>query len=145
MGLIVILPLTWVTIWGTYSIHRWLVHGTFGEEWMRRFWICGGIGLVVGLVFAFGVHYQVANAQIRGFPIPVGMNNREKPGEPWMPDKMPLAISLAARLTDLMSGVALCLVPIAVSAFLKENRSANPQSIPANLSQRNDAPPKGGA
>ena len=45
---------------------------------------------------------------------------------------MPVSIRIGAMVTNVLCGVALCLAPIAVAAFFKENRgkldpSANPR------------------
>jgi hypothetical protein len=137
MGFIVILPLTWVTIWGTLSIHRWIIRGNFGKNWLRNFWVCGAAGIAIGMVFAFMVDYETRNHlnQIQGFPIPYAMNNREKIEDSWRASEMPAAIRITARFTDLMSGVALSLVPIAIAAFFKENRTPLPGMRPPGTTE----------
>ena len=122
MGLIIILPLTCLSVWATLSIHRWLAREKFGGVWLKRFWLSAAVGLVVGIAFAFVSHYQIGNVQMDGFPIPVAMNNREKPGEPWITANIPVLIRVAARITDLLSGIALCLIPVAIGGFVKELR-----------------------
>ncbi len=43
---------------------------------------------------------------------------------PWVHSTtMPLPIRIGGLITDVLSGVALCLAPIAVAAFFKENRA----------------------
>jgi hypothetical protein len=122
MGFLVILPLAAVSGWSVFAIHRWLRSGGYGAQWWKAFKILASIGVCVGVVFAFFLHYQLANARMDGFPIPVKFSNREKPGADWVDANLPRSVSVGATITDLMFGVALCLAPIAIAAFFKENR-----------------------
>jgi hypothetical protein len=81
------------------------------------------VGLALGIWFAFFIQYKVANTHLEGFPIPVAIASREKPDAPWVSATMPESIRLGGMVTNLLSGVALCLAPIAIAAFLRENRS----------------------
>ena len=130
MGFIVIIPLATLAGWSIFAIFRWLRRGQFGQKWWRAFGMLGSAGLALGVWFAFFSHYKVSNASLEGFPIPVGISTREKPDAPWITSDMPVAIRLGGMLTDLLSGVALCLVPIAVAAFFKENRGKGPFAPP---------------
>lgn len=122
MGFLVILPLAVLSGWSVFAIQRWLRRGAFGPEWWKAFFILGSVGVIVGVLFAFVLHYQLANARMDGFPIPVHFSNREKPGDPWVDANLPASVSIGATVTNFIFGVALCLSPIAIAAFLKENR-----------------------
>jgi hypothetical protein len=130
MGFLIILPFAALAGWSIFAIFCWLRRGGFEPKWWRAFAILASGGLALGIWFAFFLDYKVANARLQGFPIPVEIANREKPGEPYMVSAMPVAIRIGGWATDLLSGVALCLVPIAVAAFFKENRAKNPPFNP---------------
>jgi hypothetical protein len=130
MGLIVILPLTLLAAWSIYAIFRWLRRGKFGGDWWRAFALLGCGGLALGVWFAFFSEYTVANKRLDGFPIPVEIANREKPADPWVKAAMPESIRLGGMVTNVLCGLALGLVPIAVAAFFKENRQPDSQGRP---------------
>lgn len=88
------------------------------------------VGFALGVLFIFLVQYKVANMHIEGFPIPIGIANRQKPDEAWVKSDLPVSIRIGGMVTDLLSGIALCLAPIAVAAFFKENRAKHPQFLP---------------
>src|SRR5437879_4425647 len=111
MGFIIIIPLGALAGWSVFAIFRWLRRGGFGRKWWRAFGILGSAGLALGVWFAFFTQYKIANARLEGFPIPVRIFNREKPDAPWKTSDMPRAIRLGGMMTDLLSGVALCLAP----------------------------------
>jgi uncharacterized membrane protein YfcA len=127
MGFIIILPFGALAGWCIFAIFRWLRRGGFDRKWWRAFAMLASIGLALGVWFAFFLDYKVANASLHGFPIPVGIANREKPGEPYVASDLPVAIRLGGVVTNLLSGIAICLGPIAVAAFFKENRAKPPQ------------------
>ncbi len=122
MGFIIILPFAALAVWSIFAIFRWLHRGGYDRQWWRAYAGLTTVGLALGIWFAFFLHYQVANARLEGFPIPVGITNRDKPGAPWVKSNLPAPIRVGGKITDLLSGVALCLAPIAVAAFFKENR-----------------------
>src|SRR5580658_3399353 len=121
MGFIVIIPFAALSGWSIFAITRWLIRGKYDRQWWRAFAILSAVGLALGIWFAFFIHYEVVKrARIKGFPIPVEFANREKPEDEWVPSAMPVAVQLGGTITNLISGIALCLAPIAVAAFLKE-------------------------
>jgi hypothetical protein len=122
MGFIVIIPLGALAGWAIVRIFLWLKGGDFGREWWRAFRLLALAGGGLGVWFAFFMRYQVANVRMVGFPVPVGISSRENPEAPWVQSQMPAMVREGARVADLMSGVALCLAPIALAAFFKENR-----------------------
>jgi len=130
IGFIIILPFTALAGWSIIAIFRWLRRGAYERKWWRAFAILASVGLVLGILFTFFVQYKVANVHIEGFPIPIGIANRQKPDEPWVKSDIPISIRIGGMVTDLLSGVALCLAPIAVAAFFRENRAKNPQFLP---------------
>jgi uncharacterized membrane protein YfcA len=132
MGLIVILPIAALSGWSIFAIFRWLRRGDFNSKWWRAFALLASAGLAVGIWFAFFIQYKVANTHLAGFPIPVAIANREKPDAPWVDATMPASIRFGGTVTNLLSGVALCLAPIAVAAFFKENRGQDPEIVRAN-------------
>src|SRR5258708_4451675 len=127
MGFIIIIPFAALAGWAIFAIYRWLLRGNFGPKWWRAFGLLACAGLGLGVWFAFFLQYQVANARLAGFPIPVQISNREKPGAPWTGSELPAAVRYGGMLTNLLSGVALALAPIAVAAFFKENRMTRDQ------------------
>lgn len=131
MGFIIlILPIAALAVWCIFGIHRWLRRGNFGQEWWRAFTILGLVGLGLGIFFAFFVQFQVANVHMEGFPIPVGFSTKQTPDAPWQKSDMPEPVRISGMVTDVLSGVALCLLPIAVVAFFKENRDQGPFANP---------------
>ena len=126
MGFIVIIPLATLAGWSIVRIHRWLHHGNFGREWLRAFAVLGSAGVGLGIWLAFFTNYEVANMRMGGFPIPLRIASRVKPEDPWVTAPMPGMIRSGAAISDLLSGVALSLVPLAVAAFFKENRRSQP-------------------
>ncbi len=126
MGFIVIIPFATLAGWSVFRIFRWLRRGDFGREWWRAFAILACAGVVLGVWLAFFLNYQVANMRLGGFPIPVRIASRVKPEDPWVTAAMPIAIRCGAVITNLLSGVAFSLAPIAVAAFFRENRTQHP-------------------
>src|SRR5581483_2675920 len=122
MGLIVILPFAALAGWSIFALARWLRRGGYGPKWWRAFAILALIGLGLGIWFAFFLHYHVVNTRLAGFPIPVQIISRENPSAPWVESRLPGFIRFGGTLTNLLAGIAICLVPIAVTAFFKENR-----------------------
>lgn len=124
MGFLFIAPFTILAGWAIYAIHRWLRRGNYGPQWWKAFKILALAGAGAGICFAFCVKYNVnvANKRIEGFPIPLRIFSREKPEDAWIVAPMPESIRIGGAVTDWLCGVALCLAPIAVAAFFKENR-----------------------
>jgi|ERR1700722_2643608 len=122
MGFIFIAPFAVGALWLIFAIHRWLRRGGYGREWWKAFTILSCVGAALGVFFAFFMAYNVANKRIEGFPIPVGISNRDKTAENPAPTPMPGPVRIGGMATNILCGVALCLVPIALAAFFKENR-----------------------
>ena len=122
MGFLVIMPFAVLAGWSVYRIHRWLFHGEFGPEWRRRFVILALIGVGVGTWLAFFSAYNVANKHLEGFPIPTAISSREKPTDPWVRYALPMVMRSAGMVTNVLCGIALSLVPLALMAFIKENK-----------------------
>ena len=122
MGFVITIPFGARAGWSIFAVARWLRRGGYGREWWKAFVILGSVGLAVGVWFAFFIQYKMANVHLEGFPIPVSIADREKPDAPLVKSAMPVPILISARFTDVLSGVALCLAPIAVAMFAKENR-----------------------
>lgn len=122
MGFVIIAPIAILAGWSIFAIHRWLRRGGYGREWWKAFAIlaCAGAGL--GVFFACFMAYNVATKHLEGFPIPVQISNRDKAADTSAQTTMPASIRIGGMLTNFLFGVALCLVPIAVAAFIKENR-----------------------
>jgi hypothetical protein len=123
MGFIIIIPFTALAGWSILAMFRWLRGGNFGRKWWNAFTLLVCLGLGLGVWFAFFLQYTVANTHLEGFPIPVQISNREKPTDPWVKAPLPGPVHYAGMFTNLLSGVALCLIPIAIAAFFKENRA----------------------
>lgn len=131
MGFIIlILPIAALAIWSIFGIHRWLRRGNFGPEWQRAFYVSGLVGLALGIFFAFFMQFRVANVHMEGFPIPAGFSTKATPDAPWQKSDMPQAVRISGKVTDVLSGMALCLLPVAVAAFFKENRGQGPFANP---------------
>jgi len=133
-GFIIIVPFAALASWTIIALRRWLWLGDFEPRWRTRYLIHCCVGLALGIFFAFFMKYPVANAKLEGFPIPVAISNREKPGAEYQSSQMPATIRIGGMVTDVLSGIALCLAPIAIGAFLKENRGklGAPQPPAAN-------------
>ena len=123
MGFIVIIPFAALSVWSIFALQRWLRRGDFDRSWWRAFGGLAAAGLVVGIYFAFFIQYPVPKTRIESFPIPSGMLEQREDGQ-WHETRFPVAVRVAALATDAAAGVALCLAPIAVAAFFKENRGA---------------------
>ncbi len=129
MGFLVIIPFAALFGWSIFAIFRWLRRGRYPRKWWRAFAILASVGLALGIFLAFFLQYTVAKIHLQGFPIPVVITSREPDG-PWVQSSMPLPVRLGGIVTDLLSGIALCVAPIAAAAFLKEHREKNPPGNP---------------
>jgi hypothetical protein len=128
MGFIVIIPFAALAGWSIFAIARSLRRGGYDWKWWRAFALLACAGLALGIWFAFFLQYKVANTRLEGFPIPVQISSRENQTSPWVTSHLPAPIRLGGTVTNLLAGVALCLAPIAVAAFFKENRRQLDQS-----------------
>ncbi|HEX3797201.1 MAG TPA: hypothetical protein VH413_00765 [Verrucomicrobiae bacterium] len=122
MGFIFILPLAALAAWSIFSIYRWLRRGGYETKWWRAFASLSAIGLAVGIWLAFFFHYTVAKISMQGFPIPVVVVTHSQTDGALVTSNMPFTIEWSGRITDILSGIALCLAPIAIAAFVRENR-----------------------
>jgi hypothetical protein len=122
MGFLFIVPLAVLAGWSIFAIQRWLKRGNYGPKWWRSFTLLACAGAVLGLWFALFQEYNVANKRIHGFPIPTQISERDKPANTGVGASMPIYIRIGGTVTDFLCGVAICLAPIAVAAFFKENR-----------------------
>jgi hypothetical protein len=120
MGFLVIIPFAALACFGIIGIFRWLRRGNYGREWWRAYTILALVGLGLGIFFGFFLEYKVANKRIAGFPIPLAISTHEN--DSWTKQNLPPSVRYPGLITDLLSGVALCLAPIAIAAFFKENR-----------------------
>ncbi len=135
MGFLIIAPIAFLAGWSIFAIYRWLKRGNYGREWWKAFAILSCVGVVVGIFFARFIAYNVATKHLQGFPIPVQISNRDKTADTSAQTPMPASIQVAGMAADILCGVALCLAPVAVAAFFKENRgklgSEKPSDGPA--------------
>jgi hypothetical protein len=123
MGFFVIIPIAALAAWSIFAIYRWLRRGDYEPKWWRAFRILSVGGFALGVWCAFFSHYSVAKIQLEGFPIPVSIVSPKTPdAAAGASTTMPLPIRIGGLITDVLSGMALCLAPIAVAAFLRENR-----------------------
>jgi|SRR5579863_37827 len=125
MGFIVILPFAVLAGWGIFRIYRWLSGAGFGAEWRRRFVIHAVVGLVAGVWCVAFCRYNVARMRIESFPIPTAIWSSEdenKPEEPLVRHVLPFTVRGAAAVTDVLCATLICLAPLGLAAFLKENK-----------------------
>jgi hypothetical protein len=124
MGLLVVIPFGALAAWVIFRIFGWLYRGDYDLEWWKAFKLLALAGFVLGLWFILFARYNVANTHLEGFPIPLKIASREKPGDPWVNSSMPVLVRAGGAITDLLYGVVICLAPIALAAFIKENKGA---------------------
>jgi hypothetical protein len=122
MGLIIIIPFGALAGWSIFAIARWLLRDGYGREWWNRFAMLAAVGLVVGVWFAGFSKYKMANFHLEGFPIPSHIQSPPQGDTPATDSNMPWLIRSGVLVTDFLSGVAVCLAPIAVALFFKENK-----------------------
>lgn len=126
MGFIIILPFAALACFGIVGIFRWLRRSGYGKQWWKAYYTLALAGLALGIWFSFFLEYKVANKRVAGFPIPVAISNLQD-GQ-WSTEILPAYIRYPGIATDFLSGVALCLLPIAVAAFFNENRKRSPDA-----------------
>jgi hypothetical protein len=124
MGFLVVIPFGALAAFVIFRIYRWLRRGNFGSGWWRAFRLLASAGLALGLCFALLTRYNVANIRLEGFPIPLKMASRHTPDGPWVNAAIPALVRAGAAVTDLLYGVVICLAPISLAAFIKENKGA---------------------
>lgn len=122
MGYLVVIPFGALAAYIIFQIFGWLHRGDFGMEWWKAFKRLALAGVVLGLWFMLFAHYNVGNNHLDGFPIPLKIATRENPAGPWVNSDLPMLVSIGAAITDLMYGLVICLAPIALAAFIKENK-----------------------
>lgn len=126
MGFLVILPFGALAAWSIVKIYFWLRRANWGPGWWNAFRILSLAGLALGFWFNFFLEYKVINKRMAGFPIPLAISTLNN--GVWTKQILPDALRYPGIITNILSGVALCLVPIAVAAFFKENRGRNDSS-----------------
>jgi hypothetical protein len=122
MGFLVVIPFGALAALVIFRIFGWLYRGDFGMEWWKAFKLLALAGVMLGLWFVLFARYNVANTHLEGFPIPLTIASREKPDGPWINSSMPVLLRAGAAITDLLYGVVICLVPISLAAFIKDNK-----------------------
>jgi len=120
MGFLVILPFGALAAWSIAKIYYWLRRANWGPEWWNAFRILSFAGLALGVWFNFFLEYKVTNKRMAGFPIPLAISTLDN--GTWTKQILPDAVRYPGIITNFLSGIALCLIPIAVAAFFKENR-----------------------
>jgi hypothetical protein len=124
MGLLVVIPFGALAAFVIFRIHRWLRRGKFGPEWWRAFRLLSLAGVGLGLGFVLLLRYRVGNVHLEGFPIPLRIASRDTPEGPWAFAAIPTPVRAGAVITDLLYGVVICLTPLSLAAFIKENKGA---------------------
>lgn len=124
MGLLVIIPFGALAAFVIFRIHRWLRLGNFGPAWWRAFRILALAGVALGLWFVLFTRYNVGNVHLEGFPIPLKIATRDTPNRPWVYAAIPAVVRGGAAVTDLLYGVVICLAPLSLTAFIKENKGS---------------------
>lgn len=122
MGFLVIMPFGFLAGWIVVRIFLWLRRGGYGAEWWKAFGILTLAGVALGVWFAFFTHYSVSKRHLAGFPIPLEIVSQQSPDGPWEKSNLPPPVRAGVIITDVLTGLALCLAPIAAVAFYKENR-----------------------
>jgi hypothetical protein len=122
MGFLVVIPFGALAAWIIFRIFGRLYRGDFGMEWWKAFKLLALAGITLGVWFILFARYNVANTHLEGFPIPLAIATREKPDGPWINSNLPALLRAGAAITDLLYGMVICLVPIALAAFIKENK-----------------------
>jgi len=120
MGFLVILPFGTLAGWSIVKIYYRLRRANWGPEWWNAFRILSLAGLALGVWFNFFLEYKVINKRMAGFPIPLAISTLDN--GTWTKQILPDAVRYPGIITNFLSGIALCLIPIAVAAFFKENR-----------------------
>jgi len=121
IGLIVILPIAGLALWANLAIYEWLQRSEFKQTWRNRYRGHVIAGLILGIGLTFFVHYRVnKKIGVDGFPIPIKLTDVQANGE-WKDAEMPAPIRYGAIITDMLVGVALSGLPIAIALFFKEN------------------------
>jgi hypothetical protein len=124
MGFLVVIPFGALAAFVIFRIHRWLRRGKFGPEWWRAFRLLASAGVGLGLLFALFTRYNVGNVHLEGFPIPLKIASRDTPNGPWVYAAIPALVRAGAAITDLLYGGVICLAPLSLAAFIKENKGA---------------------
>jgi amino acid transporter len=122
MGFLVVIPFGALAAFVIFRIHRWLRRGEFGPEWWKAFRLLASAGLALGLWFALFTRYNVGNVHLEGFPIPLKIASRDTSSGPWVYAAIPELVRAGAAVTDLLYGGVVCLAPLSLAAFIKENR-----------------------
>jgi hypothetical protein len=130
MGLLVIIPFAALAAFVIFRVARWLWRGGFGAEWRKVYGIFALAGALLGLWFVLFASYHVAAFHLVGFPIPIKIASRQNPGGAWTDAAIPAVIRAGAAVTDFLYGIVFCLVPVAIAAFIRENKGTRDFSGP---------------
>ena len=127
MGFLVILPFGALAAWSILKIYFWLRRANWGPEWWNAFRILCLAGLALGVWLNFFLEFKVINKRMAGFPIPLAISTLDN--GTWTKQILPADVRYAGMVTNFLSGIALCLIPIAVAAFFKANRGKLDPSV----------------
>jgi hypothetical protein len=120
MGFIVILPIAAAAVWLVVSMHRWVRREGYEAKWRRACWGLTVAGVALGIWFVFGLKYGVSHRRLEGFPIPLAIESPDAHGVMVHSD-ISFMMRAGAGIADVLAAMAICMIPIAVAAFFKEN------------------------
>lgn len=132
MGFIIIIPFAALFGWIIFAIFRWLRNGGYERKWWRAYSALSAAGFVLGIWLALFSRYTVAKMRLEGFPIPIVIVSPNQTADSKF--EMPATVRIGAIITDVLGGMAICLAPIAVATFFRENKMKGPpgRTRPAN-------------
>ena len=122
MGFLAVLPFAVLAGFVIGRVAMWLRRPVFGGEWRRAYWLIVAGGGALGIWCAWLSQYDIAGKHLEGFPIPFEVLTRENPSSPWVKSDMPPYVRAGVKATDVLCMVAVCLLPLAIAAFVKENK-----------------------
>ncbi len=135
MGLLFILPVAAIAIAVLVGTYRRLRLVRAGRQWWRLFAVLCVAGLALGFWFGFRFTYKPnANTKITGVPIPQNIS-RLQDGK-WMDNAftLPTALRWLADAANVLSGVAVALLPLGVASVCIELRD--------DIRARRETPPE---
>jgi hypothetical protein len=121
MGLLFILPVSAITLAVIIGVFRRLRLAHTGRRW----WLLFGANCLIGLGIGYGLGFHVAchpNAatKIHGAPIPTTISRLQE-GQ-WTPSPLPSLLRELAITVNVLSGVALALLPLGIASVCIELR-----------------------
>jgi len=127
MGFLFILPVLALDLWIIFSSARWLKRVDTTPRWRKAGVILISLGAGVGIWFsAFLTIRPTAKTRIVGFPIPVTVLQNDN-GK-WTPTDVPDVVRWGALATNLLTGIALALIPVKVAILTRDLSSANAEA-----------------